>query len=119
MRPGSADAGQEFGCLAFQLEPRVLVRLVARHGGDALHEVEHRLRRPAFLVQHGGDDLLRLWTREAALAQEGLAVFITSGDDGLARRPNAGDERRGRGVGEPLQRWRCLVGEAMPANLEW
>ena len=53
-------------------------------------------RRPAFLVQHGGDDLLRLRSGETALAQEALAIFVASGDYGLARSPNTGDERRGR-----------------------
>lgn len=67
----------------------VLIRLGARKGRHALHEIEDRFRRAAFLLQHGIDDLSRLGLAEAALAQEGFAVLVNAGDDPLARRPGA------------------------------
>ena len=51
------------------------MRLGARERRDPLHEVEDRLGRPSFLLEHGGDDLLGLGTREAAPAQEALAIL--------------------------------------------
>jgi len=71
------------------------VRLGAGERCDALHEVEHRLRWPALLVEYSGDDLLGLGLGEAAFAQEALAVVVLAGDDRFPRGADAGDERRG------------------------
>src|SRR5690606_9553641 len=71
----------------------------------------------SFLLQHGGDDLLGLGTREAALAQEALAILVLAGDDLLASRPDARQKRRGRRRGEPFQRGRRLVREPMAGEL--
>ena len=60
------------------------MRLVARDGSDALHEIEDGLRRTAFLRQHPVDDLAGLGLGEAPPTQEVGAVFVRSGDDPLA-----------------------------------
>src|SRR3546814_9923169 len=75
------DAGQEFRGLALQLQPRILMRLGAGERRDPLDEVEDRFRRAAFFLQHRGDDLLGLGAREAALAQEALAIVVLASDD--------------------------------------
>ena len=64
-----------------------------------------------------GDHLRRLRLAEAALAQEVLAILVLAGDDPFARRLDARDERRGRGLGEARQRRRRLVGEALGGEL--
>ena len=79
------DAGQELGGLALQLQPRILMRLGAGERRDPLHEFEDRLGRATFLLEHGGDDLFGLRTREAAPAQEALAILILARDDLLTR----------------------------------
>ena len=63
------------------------------------------LRRPAFLEQHGLDDLRGLGlARSRACAGTSCAVLVVAGDDPLPRRLDAVDERHGRGVGELDQR---------------
>ena len=42
---------------ALEVETRILVRLGAREGRDALHEIEHARRRAALFGEHGLDDL--------------------------------------------------------------
>ena len=93
------------------------MRLGAGNRGDALHEIEHAFRRAAFLVQNGRNDFRRLGLGEAALAQEALPLLVLAGDDPFPRRPDAGDEGRGRGVGEARQRGRRLMGEALRGEL--
>jgi hypothetical protein len=50
----------------------------------------------ALLAEHRLDDLVGLGFREAALAQEGLAVLVLAGDDGFTGRLDASHERHGR-----------------------
>lgn len=45
--------------------------LVARNGGDALHEIEDRLGRASFLGQHRVDDSAGLGLRDQTLVAEG------------------------------------------------
>ena len=71
------------------------MRLVAGNGGDALHEIEDRLGRPAFLGQHGVDDLAGLGLRKAAAAQEVGTVLIGACHDSLAGCLYAVYERQG------------------------
>lgn len=89
------------------------MRLGAGERRDPLDEIEDRFRRPTFLLQHGGDDLLGLGTREAAPAQEALAIVILAGDDLLASRSDPRQKRRGRRRGEAFQRRRRLMREAV------
>ena len=99
MRLCASPAFRNSGCPVEQLlgtrleiEPRVLLGLVARDCGDALHEVEDALGLAAFLSQDGLDDLRRLGFGEAALAQEVAAVLVGAGDDLFPRRSDAVDE---------------------------
>ena len=46
--------------LGLQVEAGILMGLVPRDGGDALHEIKDALGRAAFLGQHGIDDLAGL-----------------------------------------------------------
>src|SRR6185437_16346274 len=85
-RLSACPAFRESGCpveqllrARLQVEPGVLVGLVARDGGDALHEVKDALRFAPFLGQNRLDDLSRLGLREAALAQELAAVIVGAG----------------------------------------
>ena len=96
----------------FQIEPGVLMRLVAGDRRDALHEVEDALGLAAFFGEHCLDDLRCLRLAEAALAQEFGAFLVRARDDPLSCRLDAVDERHGRGIGKPRQRRRCLMGEA-------
>ncbi len=77
-----------------------------------MDEVEDALRRAAFLGQNRLDDPPRLCLREPALAEEVLTVLVRPRDDLLARRADAVDKGRGRGLGETAQRRSGLVGEA-------
>ena len=43
---------QELLRLRLHIQTGILMRLVARDGGDALHEIENAFRRAAFLRQH-------------------------------------------------------------------
>ena len=67
--------------LAFQFEPDILVLLVARDAGDALHEIEDRARRMAFVGEHGINDLRGFALRETTLAQESRAIVVIASDD--------------------------------------
>src|SRR3546814_12445981 len=80
-RREAAPRGEQPGGLAFELEPRVLVRLVARERGDALNEIEDRRGRVPLFVEHSGDDPVGLAFREPALPQERLAIVIVARDD--------------------------------------
>ena len=64
----SGGAVEQLLGLALQLEPRILVGLLAGDGGDARDEVEDRFRRSAFLGQDGLDDLAGLGLREPPFA---------------------------------------------------
>jgi hypothetical protein len=55
--------------------------LIARDGGDALHEVEDAFGLAPLLDENGLDDLRRLDLREPALAQEVCAILVAAGDD--------------------------------------
>src|SRR5712672_863008 len=46
---------QELLRLRLHVQTGILMRLVARDGGDALHEIEDTFRRPSFLRQHRVD----------------------------------------------------------------
>ena len=61
--------------ISFQIEPGVLVGLVAGNGRDALYKVEDALRLSAFFSEHHLDDLGCFRLAEAALAQE-LGSFL-------------------------------------------
>lgn len=54
---GSGGEVEKLLGLAFHVQANILMRLVARDPRDALYEVENRFWRPAFLKQHGIDDL--------------------------------------------------------------
>src|SRR3546814_5432621 len=87
------DAGQEFRGLALQLQPRILMRLGAGERRDPLDEVEDRFRRAAFFLQHRGDDLLGHGAREAALAQEAIAIVVLARDELFESGPYTGKKR--------------------------
>src|SRR5690349_7275263 len=70
--------------LLLQLDPDILVRLVARNSRDPLHEIEQRFRRPAFLAQHRVDDPRRIRTAEAAILQKACPLLVAARDDPLA-----------------------------------
>ena len=89
------------------------MRLTAGQCGNPLHEIEQAFRRTAFLVQHGLDDFHRLGLGEPALAQEALSILASASDDPLARGLDAGDERRGRRIGETREGWRCLISKTL------
>ena len=95
MRKSGSPVKQLLGP-GLQVEPGVLVGLVAGDGGDALDEVEYALGLAAFLGQHRLDDLRRLALGEAALTQKFVAVLIGAGDDLLPRCLDAVDEGHGR-----------------------
>ena len=78
---------------AFEVEPGVLMGLVAGDGGDALDEVENALGLAAFFVQHPLQDFGGLGLAEPALAQEVGSVFVGAGDDLCAGLLDAVDER--------------------------
>src|SRR3546814_14190173 len=96
-RREAAPRGEQPGGLAFELEPRVLVRLVARERGDALNEIEDRRGRVPLFVKHGGDDPVGLAFRQPRLPQERQPTFIAT----PAHLPPSGldpaPEGRGRG----------------------
>src|SRR3990167_5964329 len=93
------------------------MRLGAGERRDSLDEIEDRLRRGSFLLEHGGDDLLGFGSREAALAQEALAILILAGDDLFASGPDPRQKRRGRRCGEAFQRRRRLMREPVAGEL--
>jgi len=64
-----------------------LVCLATRQCGDPLHEIKDALGLAPLFVQHRFDDLRGFRFREAALAQEAIAVLVAAGDDPLARGP--------------------------------
>ena len=71
------------------------MRLLARDGGDALHEIEDAFRRAAFLRQHRVDHLGCLGLGEAAATQKLGAILVTACDDLFAGGLDAVDEGRG------------------------
>src|SRR3546814_20518488 len=93
------------------------MRLGAGERRDPLDEVEDRFRRAAFFLQHRGDDLLGLGAREAALAQEALAIVVLASDDLFASGPDPGKKRCGRCRGEAFQRRRRLMRKAVAGDL--
>src|SRR5260221_3813590 len=95
-----------------ELDASILVRCIARHCGNTLHEVEQGFRRTTFLAQHRVDDPRGLRSAEPATPQERRPVLVGPGDDPLARRADTGDEGRRAAVGEALQRGRRLAGAA-------
>src|ERR1700682_3984473 len=68
--PESGGAIQELLRLRLQIQAGILIRLVARDSGDALHEIEDAFRRVAFLRQHRVDHLGCLGFGEASAAQK-------------------------------------------------
>ena len=72
-----------------------MVRLIARDGRDALHEIEDAFRRAALLRQHSVDHLGCLGFREAAATQLLGAILITMCHDPFARGLDAVDEGHG------------------------
>lgn len=115
-RGASARALEQLLGLALKLEPGVLLGLVSRETRDPLDKVEDALGRVALLNQDLVDDLTRLQLREAALAQEGLAVLVGPRHDLLAGRLDPVDEPRGRGIGKAGQRRCRLMREAGGRN---
>lgn len=99
LKSGEADEGlaserlfEELSGLGFQFEATVLVGLRPCERGYALHEIINGFRRPAFLGEHRLDDLRGFGLREAAPAQERLAIFVLARDDAFAGGLDAGDE---------------------------
>ena len=86
---------QKFLRLRLHIETSVLMRLIAGHGSDALHEIEDALRRVALLRQHRFYHLGCLGLGEASTTQKPGAILVTMCHDPLARGPDAVDERRG------------------------
>src|SRR5258707_15340050 len=86
---------QELLRLRLHIQTGILMRLVARNGGDALHEIEDAFRRPSFLRQHRVDHLACLGLREAATAQKFGAIPIVAWPDPLSGGLDAVDESRG------------------------
>ena len=87
--------------------------LAARKRGNPLDEIKHALRRTAFLLQDGLDDLRRLGFGETALPQEAVAVFVVTGDDPFARSLDTGEKPGGRRIGKARQRGCRLVSKAL------
>lgn len=108
----SVDPVEQLFSPRLEIEPGILMRLVAGNGRDALHEVEGALGLTALLGKRGLNDLRRLRLAEAALAQEFGALVVGPRDNAFARGLDAVDERQRRGIGKPLERRRRLVGEA-------
>src|ERR1700746_1862045 len=89
---GSGGAIQELLRLCLHLQPSILMRLVARNGGDALHEIEDAFRGAAFLGQHGVAPLGLLGFGEAATTQKFGAILVAACHDPLAGGLDAVDE---------------------------
>src|SRR6516164_6998461 len=89
---GSGGAIQELLRLCLHVEASILMRLVARNGRDALHEIEDAFRRAAFLRQYRFYHLGGLGFREAAATQKFGAILITICHDPFARSLDAVDE---------------------------
>lgn len=102
---------EELSGLGFQFEAAVLMGLCPGERGYALHEIIDGFRRPAFLGKHRLNNLCGFRLREAAPAQERLAILLLARNDPFARRLDAGDEMRRRGVREMFERWRRLMGK--------
>ena len=94
MRNSGCPIEQLLG-LGLKVQPRVLMRFVAGHGGDALDEVENAFGLVTLFGQHDVDDLRRLSLGKPALAQEVRPIVIGAGDDLLPRRSDAVDEGQG------------------------
>ena len=94
------------------------MRLVTRHRGDPLDEVEYGLRLAALPGEHRLDDLRRLRLAEAALPQKLGPVLVGARDDPLTGLCDAVDEGLRRRVGEAGQRRRGFMSEAEAAYFE-
>src|ERR1700740_174255 len=77
----AAGAIQKLLRLRFHVQTGILMRLVARDGGDALHEIEDAFGWAACLRQHRVDHLGCLGLGEAAAAQKLGAILVTACDD--------------------------------------
>ena len=97
----------------FEIEPSVLVRLIARDRSDALDEVENGLGLAAFLGEHRLDDLRRLGLAEAALPQKLGPILVGARDYPVTGLGDAVDE----GCGEELAK-RVRAGAASWAKRE-
>ena len=91
----SGGAIQELLRLRLHVQAGILMRLVARDGGDALHEIEDAFRRAAFLRQHRVDHLGCLGLGEAAATQKLGAILVAACHDPLAGGLDAVDEGHG------------------------
>src|SRR5579872_4322613 len=92
---GSGHAIQELLRLCLHVEASILMRLVARDGRDALHEVEDAFRGPALLRQHRFYHPGCLGFGEAAATQKLGAILVAMRHDPLARSLDAADEGHG------------------------
>src|SRR6266705_4970564 len=77
----SGGAIQKLLRLRLHIQTGILMRLVARDGGDALHEIEDAFRRAAFLRQHRFYHLGGLGLGEAAATQKLGAILVTACHD--------------------------------------
>ena len=78
-----------------QVEASFLMRLVARDGGNALHEIEDAFGWAPLLRQYRFYHLGCLYLGEAATTQKPGTILITMCHDPLARGPDAVDEGHG------------------------
>ena len=93
------------------------MRLAARDGGDALHEIKNAFGWAPLFGQHGVDHFGRLALAEAPLAKEVGPVLVAARHYLLTGGADAVDEGGGRALGEPGQCRRRLAREAAGGEL--